>query len=167
VLRGVGEPLLRRRAPGLARLAGGRAGGAADAPAGEARRGSPDRHRSTDEGSRCLQGSPGEASDKGHARGSRGVGGGQGNHPSGGRGDGGGATDSGGLRGGRSYKRLQGFLVAAAWWAAVPPRNRWRRRRVLRFVLTPERAAALVPARPTGSSGPGSVDGSKRQHWRR
>jgi hypothetical protein len=31
MLRGVGEPLLRRRMPGLARLAGGRARGATDA----------------------------------------------------------------------------------------------------------------------------------------
>jgi hypothetical protein len=44
------------------RLAGGRAGGAAD---GEARRGSPERHRGADEGGRCLQGSPGETSDGG------------------------------------------------------------------------------------------------------
>jgi hypothetical protein len=55
MLRGIGEPLLRRRAPGLARLADGRAGGAADALAGEARRGSPDRHSSTDEGGCYLQ----------------------------------------------------------------------------------------------------------------
>jgi hypothetical protein len=54
VLRGVGEPLLRRRMLGLASLAGDRAGGAADAPAGEARRGGPDRHRGADEGGRWL-----------------------------------------------------------------------------------------------------------------
>jgi hypothetical protein len=102
MLQGVGEPLLRWRAPGLARLAGGHARGAADVPTSEARRGSSDRHRSTDEGGRRLQGSHGEASDRGRARGGRGVGGGQGNHPSGGRGDGGGASDPGGLHGGRS-----------------------------------------------------------------
>jgi hypothetical protein len=165
VLWGVGEPLLRRRALGLARLAGSRARGAADALAGESRRSGPDCHRGADEGGHCLQGSPSETSNRGHGRGGCGVGGGQGNRPSGGRDDGGGAADPEGLCGGRNRKCLQGLLVAAARGAAAPSRNRWRRRRVLRFVLTPERVAALAPSRPAGASGPDSVGGFERRHW--
>jgi hypothetical protein len=104
VLRGVGEPLLRRRAPGLACLADGRTGGAADVSTGEARRDSSDRHRSADESGGRLQGSPGEASDRGCACGGHDIDGGQDNYPSGGRGGGGGASGPGGLRGSR--KRL-------------------------------------------------------------
>jgi hypothetical protein len=106
MLRGVGEPLPRRRTLGLARLAGGRAGGAADALAGESRRGGPDHHRGADEGGRGLQGSFGEPGNRGHGRGGCGVGGGQGNPSSGGRDDGGGAAGPEGLCGGRSRKCL-------------------------------------------------------------
>jgi hypothetical protein len=54
MLRGVGEPLPRRRAPGLARLGSGRTGRAANASADEARRGRSNRNRGADEGGRCL-----------------------------------------------------------------------------------------------------------------
>jgi hypothetical protein len=100
--------------PGLACLASGRAGRAADALAGEARRGSPERHRGTDEGGRCLQGSPGETSDGGRGREDCGIGGGYDNGPSRGRDDGGGVVDPEGLCGSRGRECLQGFLVAAA-----------------------------------------------------
>jgi hypothetical protein len=106
MLRSVRKSLLGRRAPGLACLAGGRAGGAADAPAGETRRGRPDRHRGADEGSSCLQGGPSEAGDGGRTRGSRDASGSQGSDPSRGHGDGGGVTNPGGLRSGCSSERL-------------------------------------------------------------
>jgi hypothetical protein len=146
--------------PRLARLAGGRAGRAADALAGEARRGSPERHRGADEGSSCLQGSPGETSDGGRGRGDCGIGGGYGNGPSGGRDDGGGVVDPEGLCGSRDHECLQGFLVAAAWRAATPPRYQWRRRRVLDFVLAPERVAALAPAQPPKALAPALLEAS-------
>jgi hypothetical protein len=165
MLRDVGEPLLGRRKRGLTRRAGGRAGEAADALANEVRRGSPDRHCSTDEGGCCLQGSPGEACDRGHGRGSRGASGGRGDHPPGGRDNGGGRTGPEGLHGGSSRERHTGFLVAAARGVATSPRDRRRHRRVLGSTLALERAAALAPARPVSCSGSSSASSPKRRHW--
>jgi hypothetical protein len=101
------------------RLAGGRAGGATNAQAGEARRSGPERHRGADEGGRRLQRSPGEASDGGHGHGDCGTAGGHGNGPSRGRDDGGGVAGPERLGGGHGRERFQGFLIAAARGAAA------------------------------------------------
>jgi hypothetical protein len=147
VLRDVGEPLPKRQARRpRARLAGGRAGGAADAQAGEARRGGPECHRGADEGRRRLQRSPGEAGDGTCGHGDCGIGSSQGNGPSGGCDNGGGVAGPERLGGGHGHERLQGLLIAAAWGAAATPGHRWRRRWVLGLVQAPERVAVLAPA---------------------
>jgi hypothetical protein len=100
-------------------------------------------------------GGRGMAGDGGCAHGGRSIGVGQSNHPRGSR--------PGRLHGGRSCEHHQSLLVAAAWWAAVSARDRWRHRRVLHPVPAPERATALALARSAG--GPGSAEGSGRRHW--
>jgi hypothetical protein len=59
VLRDIGEPLPRRRAPRPVHLGGVCARRAADACAGEARGSHPERNRGTDDGGRCLKRSHG------------------------------------------------------------------------------------------------------------
>jgi hypothetical protein len=142
------------------RLAGGCVGGAADARASEARRGGPERHCGTYEGGRYLQRSPGETSDGGRGRGDCGIGGGQGNGPSGGHDDGSGAAVPEGLCGGRGRKCIQGLLVVAAWRAAVPPRNWWRHRWVLGLVLAPDGQPHLRPPDPPAAPAPAPLEAS-------
>jgi hypothetical protein len=65
-------------------------------------------------------------------------------------------------RGGRGCKGRQGLLVAAAQWAAALARHWRRRRQALGLVSAPQRAAALAPTRPAGSSGSSSSRSASR-----
>jgi hypothetical protein len=105
VLQDIGESMPQRRALRLAHLSSGRAGRAANSSTGEARGSRPNRNCGADDGGRCLKGSSREAGDGGCARRGCGVGGGQSNHPCGGRSDGGGGSCPSRLCGSRRYSQ--------------------------------------------------------------